>query len=84
MGNGTLILTIITLTIVAITSIIIAIFLIRKKKKDNVRKEIELLETDKNLIISPSILTELNKVESLVNNEVMEKDTIDGKKNLMK
>ena len=73
MSNGTVILSIITIAVFAIALIIFVIFMIRKKSKNKIRKEIEVLETDKNLIISPSILTELNKVESLINNEAMEK-----------
>lgn len=73
MSNGTVILSIITIAVFAIALIIFVIFMIRKKGKNKIRKEIEVLETDKNLIISPSILTELNKVESLINNEAMEK-----------
>lgn len=73
MGNGTLILAITTVSVIAIAIIIFVIFMIRKKAKDKVRGEIETIETNKNLIISPSILTELNKVESLVNNKNLEK-----------
>lgn len=73
MGNGTLILAITTVSVIAIAIIIFVIFMIRKKTKDKVRGEMETIETNKNLIISPSILTELNKVESLVNNKNLEK-----------
>ena len=51
----------------AITMIIIVIVLVlmEKRYKNNLTKEINNLERDKNLIISSSILSELNKVEAL-------------------
>lgn len=51
--------------------LIVVLNLISKKEKKNYEQEITKLERDKNLIISASILSELNKVESLVNNETM-------------
>jgi len=47
--------------------------LINKKYKNNINNEINNLERDKNLIISSSILSELNKVEALINNQDLKK-----------
>ena len=51
---------------------IFTIFMIRKRNRDKLEKELTRLETLKNLIISPSILTEMEKVKSLLNNEKLE------------
>lgn len=80
MGNGTLILAIVTVSVIAKAIIIFVIFMMRKKRKENLEHEIEAIETNKNLIISPSILTEFNKVESLVNNKNLEKKYENWKK----
>lgn len=80
MGNSTLILSIVTVSFIAVALIIFVIFMIRKKAKEKVKNEIETIETNKNLIISPSILTELNKVESLINNKKLENKYIAWKK----
>ncbi len=58
--------------ILAVAIVIVVLNLINKKEKNTYKKEINSLERDKNLIISASILSELNKVESLVNNDKME------------
>jgi len=58
--------------IFAIILIITVLTLISRHEKKKYRDEIIKLERDKNLIISASILSELNKVESLVNNEIMQ------------
>lgn len=54
--------------IVTIIIIVIVLNIINKKEKKKYTTEIKNLERDKNLIISASILAELNKVEPLVNN----------------
>ena len=58
--------------ILAVAIVIVVLNLIGRKEKNSYKNEINSLERDKNLIISASILTELNKVESLLNNEKME------------
>lgn len=58
--------------IVSILIIVIVLNLINQKEKKKYQKEIITLERDKNLIISSSILSELNKVEALVNNEKLQ------------
>lgn len=54
--------------IVTIIIIVVVLNMINKKEKKKYAAEIKNLERDKNLIISASILAELNKVEPLVNN----------------
>jgi len=51
---------------------VFTIYIIRKRNRDKLEKELSRLETLKNLIISPSILTEMEKVKSLLNNEKLE------------
>ena len=70
--------------ILAVAIVIVVLNLINKKEKDNYKKEINNLERDKNLIISASILTELNKVESLLNNDKMEETFNDWQKRFKK
>lgn len=62
----------VTYYIISIVIIVIVLNLINRKEKKKYQDEIVSLERDKNLIISSSILSELNKVEALVNNEKME------------
>ena len=57
----------------AIILIISMIVIVRKHMKNKYNNALKLLERDKNLIISASILSELNKVESLINNKELEK-----------
>ena len=57
--------------ILTIALIISMFIIVRKHMKNKYNNALKLLERDKNLIISASILSELNKVEPLVNNELM-------------
>ena len=57
--------------VVTIVLLITVLNLISHYDKKKYSKEITELERDKNLIISASILSELNKVEPLVNNVAM-------------
>lgn len=66
--------------IVSIIIIVIVLNLINRKEKKKYQDEIVALERDKNLIISSSILSELNKVEALVNNEKMQETYDDWQK----
>ena len=54
-------------------TVVIVLVFMNKKYKKNLNDEISKLERDKNLIISSSILSELNKVEALVNNDELKK-----------
>ena len=71
MGNIMSLITIIYIIITIITVAVIVVLTIRKKK--NTYDDIIIdLERNKNLIISGNILSELNKVESLINNKELE------------
>ena len=71
MGNYMTLITIIFVLITLITIGVIIYFTIRKKR--NSYNDIIIdLERNKNLIISGNILSELNKVESLINNKELE------------
>lgn len=58
--------------IVSIFLIVLVLNIINKKNKKKYLDDISLLERDKNLIINAAILSELNKVEALVNNEILQ------------
>ena len=68
MSKTTFILLGISYYIISIIIIVVVLNLINKKENKKYLNEIKNLERDKNLIISASILAELNKVEPLVNN----------------
>ncbi len=55
--------------VLSIISIIVVLMLVNKRIKKKFKGQIESLEREKNLIISASILSELNKLEALVNND---------------
>lgn len=58
--------------IIALIIVIVAIVLIIRNIKKTYNETLLQLERNKNLIISGSILSELNKVESLINNKELE------------
>lgn len=72
MSLTTYILISITYYIVAIAIIIVVLNYINGHEKKKYQEQINTIERDKNLIISASILSELNKVEALINNEKMQ------------
>ena len=53
--------------------VVVVLVLMNKKFRKDITNEINKLERDKNLIISSNILSELNKVEALVNNDELKK-----------
>lgn len=59
--------------IFTVVTIILVLHLINKKEEKKYKDEINSLERDKNLIVNASILSELNKVNALVNNDIMQK-----------
>jgi septation ring formation regulator EzrA len=71
--SGTVILTIASYFIAGVILIIVTLSLFKKHKKEKFVAELNNLERDKNLIISASILSELNKVENLINKEALRK-----------
>ena len=59
--------------IVTVIVVIVSIILVKRNIKKQHEDTLNVLERNKNLIISGSILSELNKVESLINNKELEK-----------
>ena len=68
--------------IFTVVLIIVVLNLINKKERNKYKTEIANLERDKNLIVGASILSELNKVGALINNDVMQKKYDDWQKRL--
>lgn len=66
--------------IVAIIAVALVLYFLNRREKNNLKKEIEKLETEKNLVISASMLSELNKVEALINNDELKEKLKDWKK----
>ncbi|MEG2457701.1 MAG: septation ring formation regulator EzrA [Bacilli bacterium] len=73
MTTGTMILVLTTVGIIGIGTIIFVHFFIRNHEKKHLEKELLNIETQKNMLISSSILTELSKLDSLVNNDKLSK-----------
>ncbi len=69
MNEQTFILLAVTFYLISIVIIIGVLTLINRSTQKKFKNEINQLEKDKNMIISASILTELNKVEALANND---------------
>lgn len=69
MGRTTFLLLSVAYYIVTIVIIVLVLNLINRREKNKIKKEIAELEKEKNLIISASMLSELNKVEALVKND---------------
>lgn len=59
--------------IFTIIVIIVVLNFINKKEEKKYKDDITSLERDKNLIVGASILSELNKVGALINNDTMQK-----------
>ena len=62
---------IITCIIISIGAIVATIVIINKQQKRKYQKIINDLERDKNLIVSANVLSELKKVDNLVNNDAI-------------
>jgi len=72
MSDKTYIILGIVYAVVAILLIVAVLVLINKHNKKKYESILLILERDKNLILSANILTELNKVASLINNNDLE------------
>lgn len=72
----------IAIGIYLLTAIILVVVLviIDKSEKDYLKKEVTKLEKMKNLVISANMLSELNKVSSLINNDEMKEKYHDWQK----
>ncbi len=73
MSRTTFILIGILYYVFTITIIVVVLNWINKREQKKYKNEITTLERDKNLIVGASILSELNKVGALINNDVMQK-----------
>ena len=80
MGRTTFLLLFVAYYIVTVIVVIVILNLINRKEKNKLKKQIDELEKEKNLVISASMLSELNKVEALVNNDEMRAKLDDWKK----
>ena len=79
MDRITFILIALLVWIVTIILVIVVLNVINNMEKKKLKAEIEKLEKGKNMIISASMLSELNKVEALVNNDEMKEKLDDWK-----
>lgn len=80
MVKTTLIFILAGIILLGVAAIAGTLFLIHHKMKKNRKKDIEKLETEKNLIISSEILSELSQVEALINNNYLAKKFKDWNK----
>ena len=69
MGRTTFLLLAALYYFISIAIVGVVLYILKKNNKKKIKQEIEKLETEKNLVISASMLSELNKVETLVNND---------------
>lgn len=63
----------VTYLIVMAGAVILAIYLIHRHQKKKYHTILTNLERDKNLIVSASIISELKKIENLINNDELQK-----------
>lgn len=73
MSRETFILIAVAYYVFTIISVVVVLEIINHFEKKKYKEEINTLEREKNLVISAPILTELNKVEALANNEDLKK-----------
>lgn len=72
MTNSMIIISMILLYTLGGILIGVTLYLINKKNKNKLESEYNKLDTLKNLIISSGIITEMNKVKALINNEKLQ------------
>ena len=77
MDSVTIIIAIIFVILITILLIVTVVF--KNNKKKTILNTIDKLTTQKNLVISASLITELSKASKLVNNKKTEKDVADWK-----
>jgi septation ring formation regulator len=78
----TIILIFASIFLAALTTIVIVLILIQNHRKKNIKKNLEKLEVEKNLIDGIPILSELDKIETFLNNEKLEAMFKDWKERL--
>lgn len=62
----------ISLAVVTIVLIIVVLFLIQNRKNKNIKKQLDKLEVEKNMLDSSPVIPELSKIESYHKNEKLE------------
>ena len=62
----------VTYYVISLIIILVVLYIINKKTKNKNQLKLTELEREKNLIISTGILTELNKVEALINSKELQ------------
>ena len=65
--------TFVCITAVAIMSILLALYFIKRRKNKRYKAKIDQLEIEKNKLDSSPVIPELSKIESYLNNEKLEK-----------
>ena len=80
MGRTTFLLLATAYYVLTIIIVIVVLYLINHFEKKKLKKEIDKLDIEKNLIVSASLLSEFNKVEALANNDEMKLRLADWKK----
>ncbi len=78
MNKTTLIIGIVFLLLVIFLTVLIVVF--KNKKKKTIINNLDKLNTEKNLIISSTLITDLDKAEKLANNKKLQADVNDWKK----
>ena len=73
MDKTTLIFLLGGILLLGVIAIIVTLVLMHSKRKQKIKEEINNLEIEKNLIISPDILGELSQAEALINNDYLKK-----------
>lgn len=68
----TTLLVLISISIVTIILIIVVLFLIQSKKNNSIKKQLDKLEVEKNMLDSSPVIPELSKIESYNKNEKLE------------
>ena len=73
MTKTILIFILVGIVLVGGVAIFVTLYLIHSKMKESRKKDINKLEQEKNMIISPEILSELSQVEAMINNDFLTK-----------
>ena len=66
MGRTTFLLIAFLYYAISIGIVALVLYLLKRNENKKIKKEIEELETEKNLVISASMLSELNKVKAII------------------
>lgn len=70
--DGAVLLVVITFLVIAVVVVTMTLILIQKQKARQIQKEVQELDREKNLIASTPVISELEKVETIVKNNKME------------